>query len=166
MGRDEAQNRALELSRKADERRKAIVESTPEAKALSDKAAALAAELDATTNALEAIFAADGDLSALVDSAAKAREEAMEGQRRLQEEVARAMRARQRRPAPSRPAAGGAESGSAEPGVVNATLPLPPDLKPHPRARPSRRTPVVGQGTPAPQPSPEAPSSPETTAKP
>ncbi len=152
VSRDSAQTRALELNGKADARRKAIVEENDEAKALSEKAEALRAELATVTNALEAIFAADAELSSCVSGAADARKEAMARQRELQEAVARQVRARQRRPAPpaARPGEQNPDGESASGDGSGASFRLPPDLKPHPRARPSRFVPPIRPDAPAP----------------
>ncbi|MBR1836452.1 MAG: hypothetical protein IJ783_04120 [Kiritimatiellae bacterium] len=93
--RDSSLAKVRELERKAEERRSAIREENPEAKALYDRIAEITAELEAATNSLAAIYGADEELAAILAGVGEAAESAENNQRELNEEIARAVRARQ-----------------------------------------------------------------------
>ncbi|MBR1608061.1 MAG: hypothetical protein IJ678_00420, partial [Kiritimatiellae bacterium] len=93
--RDSSLAKVRELESKAEERRSAIREENPEAKALYDRIAEITAELEAATNSLAAIYGADEELAAILAGVEEAAESAENNQRELNEEIARAIRARQ-----------------------------------------------------------------------
>ena len=94
--RDAAQLGAAEARAAATGRRETLLGENPEMKELVGKIESLQAELAAATNALEALLRADESLVSLSEEADKAEEKARKSQWDLQEEIARAVRERQR----------------------------------------------------------------------
>lgn len=94
IARDEAEKELLELDKAVDVRRAEILAENEDAKALSEKIAALQAEFDEATNALEKIYRADEKLVALAEKIEPARLIVENSQYELNQEVAAAMQKR------------------------------------------------------------------------
>ncbi len=92
--RDKAERELIELGKRADERKKKILEENEEAKALHDRIEELQTEFASATNALETIYRADEELGRIAERIEPARRIVESNQRFMTQEVVESMKKR------------------------------------------------------------------------
>lgn len=168
--RDAAERELFRLGEEANKRKAAILEEREEAGKLRARIDELKAEYIAATNALEAIFREDEELSAIAGKIGPLQKTVEESQVSLNREVATAMQIRmaaqraaweKANPAPKPPEESAPAEGAENPAPVPSKAPVPatarvpepwkvPAPAPVPEAAPA--------STPAPAPAPTAPA--------